>query len=641
MTTQDDPQGLLARMTLAEKIGQLNLLAAGEGLTTGAETSTPLARRLDAGEVGAIFGTKSRASTRAMQERAIAGSRLGIPLFFAEDVIHGHRTIFPLNIAQACSWDMELIRACAAFSAEEASSEGLHQVYAPMIDISRDPRWGRVAESPGEDPHLASCIAEAVTRGLQENNGGRVSACLKHFVAYGATQSGRDYDNATMAWEDLLDIYLPPFVAGVKAGAEGVMASFNAVNKMPMHAHEPLIEGWLRGTAGFDGLVVSDYTGVKELTAHGVGTPEMVVARALHAGIDMDMVGEDYLRHLPRLAEEGLDAPEIGLSISAAAIRGLIDRACLRVLRFKAQQGLFEDPYKGMDPLAPSPNRAAGRALARKAAAVTGSPGAGLGIAYGSAGSARGVFLGHTREEESAADRSGMRFMARAGIDPHAMAEVMALFAGQEDMSPVRQDPYLRSHPLSRDRIRAIESYAEVLGPQTSDRASADYWFARLQAKLGGYLRDPDFTFGRYPASDRSDAGHIGRALAQYKMGRAEAAWAELDPVLAERPDDAYLHELKGWIALESNRMDVAEASYRRAAELAPRETQVMAGLGRVLLAEDTPAANAEALKVLNSREPPPFVPVSKPIVIPSCPPRCMVSDRTTVTTTLHEGAGA
>nr|WP_226898480.1 glycoside hydrolase family 3 N-terminal domain-containing protein [Mangrovicoccus algicola] len=356
-------------MTLAEKIGQLNLLAAGEGLTTGAQTSTPLARRLDAGEVGAIFGTKSRASARALQERAIAGSRLGIPLFFAEDVIHGHRTIFPLNIAQACSWDMELIRACAAFSAEEAASEGLHQVYAPMIDISRDPRWGRVAESPGEDPHLASCIAEAMTRGLQENAGGRVSACLKHFVAYGATQSGRDYDNATMAWEDLLDIYLPPFVAGIEAGAEAVMASFNAVNKMPMHAHEPLIEGWLRGTAGFGGLVVSDYTGVRELTAHGIGTPDMVVARALHAGIDMDMVGEDYLRHLPRLAEDGLDAPQIGLHMPAETVRALIDRACLRVLEFKARQGLFAEPYRGMDPLAPSPDRQAGRALARKAAA--------------------------------------------------------------------------------------------------------------------------------------------------------------------------------------------------------------------------------------------------------------------------------
>ncbi|WP_172328025.1 M48 family metalloprotease [Mangrovicoccus sp. HB161399] len=242
-----------------------------------------------------------------------------------------------------------------------------------------------------------------------------------------------------------------------------------------------------------------------------------------------------------------------------------------------------------------------GLALGVAAGALSGNPGAGLGIAYGSAGAARGVFLGHTREEESAADRSGMRFLARAGIDPEAMAEVMQLFAGQEDTSPVRQDPYLRTHPLSRDRIRAIEDYAEVLGPQTSDRARAEYWFARLQAKLGGYLREPDYTFSRYPASDTSDAGHIGRALAQYKLGRAQAAWAELDPVIAERPDDAYLHELKGWIALESNRMDVAEASYRRAAELAPRETQIMAGLGRVLLAENSKASNAEALEVLKA----------------------------------------
>ncbi|WP_138465488.1 M48 family metalloprotease [Poseidonocella sp. HB161398] len=242
-----------------------------------------------------------------------------------------------------------------------------------------------------------------------------------------------------------------------------------------------------------------------------------------------------------------------------------------------------------------------GLALGLAAGALSGNPGAGLGLAYGSAGAARGVFLGHTREEEAAADRSGMRFMARAGIDPSAMSDVMEIFAGQEDISPVRQDPYLRSHPLSRDRIRAINDYAEILGPKTSDQALAAYWFSRLQAKLGSYLRDPDYTFRRYPASDTSDAGHIGRALAQYKLGRAEAAWAELDPVLAERPDDAYLHELRGWIALESNRFAEAEASYRRAAELAPRETQIMAGLGHALLVEDTKAKNAEALEVLKA----------------------------------------
>lgn len=364
-------QTLLARMTLTEKIGQLNLLAAGEGPVTGAGKTTTLGLRLDTGAVGAVFGTKSLASARAMQDRALAQSRLSIPLFFAEDVIHGHRTVFPLPVALACSWDMDLVEATAQFAAAEAASEGLHQVYSPMIDIARDPRWGRVAESPGEDPVLAARIAVAMTRGLQGADPaapGRVAACLKHFVAYGATQSGRDYDNASLAWEDLLGIYLPPFEAGIGAGAASVMAAFNAVNKVPMHANGALIEGWLRGRQGFDGLVVSDYTGVAELSAHGIGAVDAVVARALHAGIDMDMVGESYLCELPRLAEVGIDAPDCSLHLSATDVVSLIDRACLRVLTFKARLGLLDDPYRGLDGSVPPPDRMQGHALARKAA---------------------------------------------------------------------------------------------------------------------------------------------------------------------------------------------------------------------------------------------------------------------------------
>ncbi|MGA0617038.1 glycoside hydrolase family 3 N-terminal domain-containing protein [Paracoccus sp. KR1-242] len=368
-TTVED---LIAGMSLDEKIGQLNLLPAGEGLVTGASQPTSLSKRLDAGQVGAIFGTKSLASARAMQERALAGSRLGIPLFFAEDVIHGHRTVFPLNIALACSWDMHLIERTAAFAAAEAAAEGLHQVYGPMIDISRDPRWGRVAEGPGEDALLAARIAAAATRGFQgagHGAAGRVAACLKHFVAYGAPQSGRDYDNVSMSAEDLLETYLPPFAAGIAAGAASVMVAFNAVNKLPMHANGPLIEGWLRGQQGFDGLVVSDYTGVKELMAHGIGPAPVAVARALHAGVDMDMVGEDYLRELPALVRDGLDAPDAGFSLSAQRLSTLVDRACRRVLTFKQRLGLLDDPFRGLGGTPRAPSRSSGRKLARKAAA--------------------------------------------------------------------------------------------------------------------------------------------------------------------------------------------------------------------------------------------------------------------------------
>lgn len=371
MKSQDAVARLMSRMTLEEKIGQLNLLPAGQGLVTGAQQPTELSHRLDAGQVGAIFGTKSLASARALQERALSGSRLKIPLFFAEDVIHGHRTVFPLNIALACSWDMALIEATSAFAAAEAAAEGLHQVYAPMLDVSRDPRWGRVAEGPGEDPLLASRIARAAVRGFQgkgSGKSGRVRACMKHFVAYGAPLSGRDYDNVTLAWEDLLETYLPPFQAGLDAGAASIMVAFNAVNKLPMHANDRLVEGWLRGAQGFDGLVVSDYTGVKELTAHGLGPAPIAVARALHAGIDMDMVGEDYLRELPGLIRDGLSAPEAGLRLGGRKIAKLVDRACARVLRFKQRLGLLDDPFRGMGDAKP-PSRTKSRALARRAAA--------------------------------------------------------------------------------------------------------------------------------------------------------------------------------------------------------------------------------------------------------------------------------
>ncbi len=343
---------LMAQMTLAEKIGQLNLLSAGEGPDTGSPAVRNIEARLANGELGALFGTKSVRSVRAWQERAVAGSRHGIPLLFAEDVIHGHRTIFPLPIGLACAWDDALWHDVARIAAIEAAAEGINQVYAPMIDIARDPRWGRVAESPGEDPCLAGRYAAAMVRGFQGSAPAAldtVVACLKHFIAYGAPAGGREYDNASLGPEELIGVYAAPFHAGIAAGAGSVMVSFNAVNKRPMHAHGPLINGWLRQTAGFEGLVVSDYTGVQELTAHGIGDRASIVAQALLAGVDMDMVGEDYLACLSALAEDGLDDPEAGLELHAEDMRSAIDEACRRVLSLKARLGLLDDPFRYCD----------------------------------------------------------------------------------------------------------------------------------------------------------------------------------------------------------------------------------------------------------------------------------------------------
>ena len=245
-----------------------------------------------------------------------------------------------------------------------------------MIDIARDARWGRIAESPGEDPFLAARYAEAMVTGLQGQDPrapDTVIACLKHFLAYGAAAGGRDYDNASLGPEELIGVYAEPFRAGVVAGAGSVMASFNAVNRQPMHAHRGLIEGWLRGACCFDGLVVADYTGVHELMAHGLGDRETVAVLALLAGVDMDMMGEDYLACLPALALTGLVRPEVGLDIPAAEIVAAIDRACRRVLALKHCLGLFDDPYRYCDQararavaLAP-----AHRTLARRAVAAS------------------------------------------------------------------------------------------------------------------------------------------------------------------------------------------------------------------------------------------------------------------------------
>lgn len=358
-------EDLLGRMTLSEKIGQLNLVTPGGETLTGTVVNTDVSDKIRNGRIGSIFGVKSAEGVRMFQDLA-QQTRLKIPLMFAEDVIHGQKTVFPLPLALAASWDMALVRATARVAAQEAASIGIDQVYSPMVDVCRDPRWGRIAESPGEDPFLASRFAEAMVEGYQGSDLSRsdaVMACLKHFCGYGGGMGGRDYDAVDLAPATLHDVVLPPFVAGIRAGAGSIMASFNTLNGVPMHANRTVITDLFRKNLGFDGLVVADYTGVLELIAHGVAADRAHAARlGLSAGVDMDMVSETYTETLEESVRTGL--------IDEAEITA----ACRRVLEAKLKLGLFDDPYHRLDwgRAAQPILTAANRQLAREAvAAVT------------------------------------------------------------------------------------------------------------------------------------------------------------------------------------------------------------------------------------------------------------------------------
>ena len=369
----DPAVALLAQMTLAEKIGQLNLLPAGQGLATGAGGRGPLDERLDAGEVGAIFGTKSLASARAMQERALEGSRLRHPAVLRR----GRHPRAPHGVPAAGGAGVQLGHGADRGDRRLCRRRGQRRGAAP--GLRADDRRRRATRAGAASPRARARIrgsprriAVAMTRGLQGEGiraAGRVAACLKHFVAYGATASGRDYDNASLAWEDLLDVYLPPFRAGVEAGAASVMVAFNAVNKVPMHAHGGLVEGWLRGggrlrRAGRVGL--HRRQGARRPTASA--TRRRWWRGRCMAGVDMDMVGEDYLRELPRLAEaRDRRAGVRPCVLPPERIRALIDRACRRVLTFKARLGLLDDPFRGLDGATPA-------AAERRAARLPGAP---------------------------------------------------------------------------------------------------------------------------------------------------------------------------------------------------------------------------------------------------------------------------
>ena len=304
---------LLAKMTLEEKIGQLNLPVSGD-ITTGQAKSSNTAKAIEEGKVGGLFNIKSVDKIREVQKIAVEKSRLKIPLLFGMDVIHGYETTFPIPLGLSSSWDMELIEKTAQMAAKEATADGINWTFSPMVDISRDPRWGRVSEGSGEDVYLGSKIAKAMVSGYQgddltKNN--TMMACVKHFALYGAPEAGRDYNTVDMSRIRMYNEYLPPYKAAVDAGVGSVMASFNEIDGIPATGNKWLLTKLLRNDWGFNGFVVTDYTGIYEMIAHGMGDKYDVASLALKAGVDMDMAGDSpevpaaFIKTLQHAVETG------------------------------------------------------------------------------------------------------------------------------------------------------------------------------------------------------------------------------------------------------------------------------------------------------------------------------------------------
>ena len=334
---------LMKKMTVEEKIGQLNLPVSGE-IVTGQAQNSDVAKKIEQGLVGGLLNLKGVEKIRDVQKLALEKSRLGIPLIFGMDVVHGYETIFPIPLGLSCSWDMEAIRKSARVAAIEASADGISWTFSPMVDISRDPRWGRVSEGNGEDPFLGGAIAKAMVSGYQGidlNNqlkrNDEIMACVKHFALYGAGEAGRDYNTVDMSRNRMFNEYMYPYQAAVDAGVGSVMASFNEIDGIPATANKWLMTDVLRKQWGFDGFVVTDFTGISEMIAHGIGDLQTVSARALNAGVDMDMVSEGFTGTIKKSIDEGKISMET------------LDKACRRILEAKYKLGLFDNPYKYCD----------------------------------------------------------------------------------------------------------------------------------------------------------------------------------------------------------------------------------------------------------------------------------------------------
>ncbi|MBP7097837.1 MAG: beta-glucosidase BglX [Prevotella sp.] len=330
--------GLMSKMTLKEKIGQLNLMVAGD-ITTGGKVDTKVAGDILNGNMGGVFNVKGVDKIRALQDIAVKKSRMHIPLIVGMDVIHGYETIFPIPLGISCSWDIPAIERSARTAAKEASADGINWTYSPMVDIALDSRWGRVCEGSGEDPYLGSRIAEAMVRGYQGDYSSKenIMACLKHFALYGAVEAGKEYNTVDMSRIRMYNQYFPPYKAAVEAGVGSVMSSFNLVDGIPATANKWLLNDVLRNQWHFNGFVVTDYGSIGEIINHGLGNLQDCSAMALKAGTDMDMCTQGFVGTLEKSLSEGK------VTITD------IDTACRRVLEAKYKLGLFKDPYKYLD----------------------------------------------------------------------------------------------------------------------------------------------------------------------------------------------------------------------------------------------------------------------------------------------------
>ncbi|WP_116788773.1 beta-glucosidase BglX [Flavobacterium psychrotrophum] len=332
---------LMSKMTVEEKIGQLNLPSEGD-IITGLGSNSGIADKIRKGQVGGMFNIKGVAKIKEIQRIAVTESRMKIPMLFGMDVIHGYESVFPIPLGIACTWDMNAIEQSAQIAAKEASADGINWTFSPMVDIARDPRWGRVSEGSGEDPFLGGQIAKAMVRGYQGKDNSfsqnsNILACVKHFALYGAGEAGRDYNTADMSHVRMYNEYFYPYKAAVEQGVASVMASFNVVDAVPAHANKWLLTDVLRKQWDFQGFTVADYQGVGEITSHGLGDLQQASVLALKAGLDMDMVAEGFVGTLPASLKEG------------KVTEAQIDQACRRILEAKYRLGLFKDPYKFCD----------------------------------------------------------------------------------------------------------------------------------------------------------------------------------------------------------------------------------------------------------------------------------------------------